>query len=171
MYTGTAAAHTVGHWSFPYDWHRAVLQAVVACRCQRVAPTVTTIFEIIALAAPLVKTSADAHPTATDSSPEAGHSNHQHHKLPHVPGAAAAQHAVGVPAAPIRFLLLLSLRLARGWAPAVVVAQGVRLVGSVVQQREKKDEKVGREGTEGGQFMIINISLTYNHELVLMQHS
>lgn len=52
-------------------------------------------------------------------------------------------------AAPLKLLLLLSLRLARGWAPAVVLAQGVRLVGSVVQQRENKDEaKAGREGTE-----------------------
>eukprot|EP00878_Enallax_costatus_P011181 GHUV01011675.1.p1 GENE.GHUV01011675.1~~GHUV01011675.1.p1 ORF type:complete len:291 (+),score=58.77 GHUV01011675.1:365-1237(+) len=125
-------------------------KAIVACHCQRVAPTITTIFEIIALAAPLIKTSADAHPAVASSEEEATHSaphsssSSQHHRLPHVPGTAA----VGVPAAPVRFLLLLSLRLARGWAPAVVVAQGVRLVGNVVQQRENKDNKVGREGTE-----------------------
>eukprot|EP00878_Enallax_costatus_P024524 GHUV01026175.1.p1 GENE.GHUV01026175.1~~GHUV01026175.1.p1 ORF type:complete len:553 (+),score=146.41 GHUV01026175.1:244-1902(+) len=129
---------------------RNALQAIVACHCQRVAPTITTIFEIIALAAPLIKTSADAHPAVASSEEEATHSaphsssSSQHHRLPHVPGTAA----VGVPAAPVRFLLLLSLRLARGWAPAVVVAQGVRLVGNVVQQRENKDNKVGREGTE-----------------------
>lgn len=123
----------------------------MACHCQRVAPTLTTIFEILALAAPLIKTSADAPPgepssgeVPTQSTTQ--HNSGQHHRLQHVPGAAA----VGVPAAPVRFLLLLTLRLARGWAPAVVVAQGVRLVGNVVLQRDNKDNKVGREGTEGG---------------------
>jgi hypothetical protein len=46
-------------------------------------------------------------------------------------------------------VLLLALRCARGWAPAVVVAQGVRLVASLVQRREQPHEEVRQEGTEG----------------------
>lgn len=118
------------------------------------APTITTVFEIIALAAPLIRTTADVqqHAEAAGTAPEgivSSHSSDHHHHIPHVPGASAAQHAVQIPAAPVRFLLLLSLRLARGWAPAVVVAQGVRLISNIVQQQGKKDNKAGREGTEG----------------------
>lgn len=136
------------------------MQAVATCRCQRAAPTLTTIFEIAALAAPLIRTSADsstqtaAAADAADASaaaaapPSSSSSSRQWHGHMHVPQPVGqVGHAS---AAPLKLLLLLSLRLARGWAPAVVLAQGVRLVGSVVQQRENKDEaKAGREGTEG----------------------
>jgi hypothetical protein len=46
-------------------------------------------------------------------------------------------------------VLLLGLRLVQGWAPAVVVAQGVRLVAGLVQRREQPNEPVRQEGTEG----------------------
>ena len=49
----------------------------------------------------------------------------------------------------ISAVVVLALRFARGWAPAVVVAQGVRLVGSLVQRREQPHEEVRQEGTEG----------------------
>ncbi|KAF6255939.1 hypothetical protein COO60DRAFT_159799 [Scenedesmus sp. NREL 46B-D3] len=141
--------------------HCWCVQAVATCRCQKAAPTLTTIFEIAALAAPLIRTPADS-TTQTAAADEAGaattaapnsssssssSSSRQRHGLLHVPGPAGqVGHA---PAAPLKLLLLLSLRSARGWAPAVVLAQGVRLVGSVVQKRENKDEaKAGREGTE-----------------------
>jgi hypothetical protein len=134
-----------------------VLQAIATCHCQRAAPTLTTICEIAALAAPLIRTSADStSETAADTadagaaaSPAAASPSSRHrHAHMHVPQPVGqVGHAS---AAPLKLLLLLSLRLARGWAPAVVLAQGVRLVGSVVQQRENKDEaKAGREGTEG----------------------
>jgi hypothetical protein len=41
------------------------------------------------------------------------------------------------------------LWLVQGWAPAVVVAQGVRLVASLVQRREQPNEPVRQEGTAG----------------------
>jgi hypothetical protein len=131
------------------------MQAVVTCRCQRAAPTLTTIFEIAALAAPLIRTSADstAQTPASDTADAAAaatssSSSRQRHA--HVHLSQPVGQVGHASAAPLKLLLLLSLRLARGWAPAVVLAQGVRLVGSVVQQRENKDEvKAGREGTEG----------------------
>ena len=95
-------------------------KAVVACRCQRAAPTLTTVCEIVALAAPLVR----------------------------IP-AAGAEGSVPLPARPLRGAALLALRAVRGWAPAVIVAQGVRLISTLVQQREQQGDKTGREGTEG----------------------
>jgi hypothetical protein len=133
------------------------MQAVATCRCQRAAPTLTTIFEIAALAAPLIRTSADsttqtpaaAADTSNVASPSSS-STSSRQRQPHVHVPQPVGQVGHASAAPVKLLLLLSLRLARGWAPAVVLAQGVRLVGSVVQQRENKDEvKAGREGTEG----------------------
>ena len=46
----------------------------------------------------------------------------------------------------------LAMVLARGFAPAVVVAQGVRLVATLVQKREKRQEggKFNDSSTDGG---------------------
>lgn len=138
------------------------MQAIIACHCQNAAPTLTTIFEIAALTAPLVRTSHDslAENGSTSSSSSstgaesphadtpaqqpAGNSSHAHQHRLHGPEAVLRP-----PLGLTQALLLVGLRLARGWAPAVVLAQGVRLVGSIVQKREHPHEEPRQEGTEG----------------------
>lgn len=132
-------------------------QAIIACRCQRAAPTLTTLFEIAALTAPLIRTPRDepgpsssaagtdsGYASDTASSPPALAAQRPSQRKPHGPDAVLHS-PLGVTHA----LVLLALRCARGWAPAVVVAQGVRLVGSLVQRREQPHEEVRQEGTEG----------------------
>lgn len=132
------------------------MQAIIACRCQRAAPTLTTLFEIAALTAPLIRTPHDepgpsSSAAGTDSgyasdttSPPASTAQRPGQRKPHAPDAVLHS-PLGVTHA----MVLLALRCARGWAPAVVVAQGVRLVGSLVQRREQPHEEVRQEGTEG----------------------
>ncbi|KAF8064522.1 viaA [Scenedesmus sp. PABB004] len=118
------------------------LKAIAVCHAQRAAPTLTTIAEIVALAAPLVKAPADGAGGGSEQpeQQQAASSQLQRRRRDRrLPGGA-----------PLRLALMLSLRLARGWAPAVVVAQGVRLVGGLVQKREQAADggKAVREGTE-----------------------
>lgn len=138
-------------------------QAVIACRCQRAAPTLTTLFEIAALTAPLIRTQHDEPgPSNSAAGTDSGYasdtslsqsaaqttssssSSRPSQRKSHGPDAVLHS-PLGVTHA----LVLLALRCARGWAPAVVVAQGVRLVGSLVQRREQPHEEVRQEGTEG----------------------
>jgi len=143
-------------------------QAVIACHCQRAAPTLTTVLEIVALTAPLIKATHDA-PNAASSSSNT-HSDSasgtealaQPQESQHAGGSSSSSssrrssqhqgHAATTLQPPLvlaQALLLLGLKLARGWAPAVVVAQGVRLVGSIAQKREHPHEPTRQEGTEG----------------------
>jgi hypothetical protein len=136
------------------------LQAIIACRCQRAAPTLTTIFEIAALTAPLIKAPNATPPVNTSSTSSAGGTDSDSSNVS-VPTTAAAAQSPGSssgssssavlqsPLGVSHAVLLLGLRLVQGWAPAVVVAQGVRLVASLVQRREQPNEPVRQEGTEG----------------------
>lgn len=130
-------------------------QAIIACRCQRAAPTLTTIFEIAALTAPLIKVPQDANQPGSSSAAgtDAGYTSDTHPTDSSSSNSRqSGQHgpeAVLQPPGLTHALVVLALRCARGWAPAVVVAQGVRLVGSLVQRREQPHEEARQEGSEG----------------------
>jgi hypothetical protein len=148
-----------------------VCQAIIACRCQRAAPTLTTVFEIAALTAPLIKGPHDADQPGSSSAPgtDAGYvSDTYPTDSSSSSGRQAGQHKQHGPEAVLQSplglthaLVVLALRGARGWAPAVVVAQGVRLVGSLVQRREQPHEEARQEGSEGmlqGQLLLLGVA-------------
>eukprot|EP00879_Flechtneria_rotunda_P010825 GHRR01011314.1.p1 GENE.GHRR01011314.1~~GHRR01011314.1.p1 ORF type:complete len:584 (+),score=168.73 GHRR01011314.1:153-1904(+) len=115
------------------------LKAIAVCHCQRAAPTIATVFEIAALAAPLIRTHDTAATEAGHSTAYSSSSSNRHPRSHPIPGPIPA---------PLQLLVGIGLRLAKGWAPAVVVAQGVRLVGSLVPKRDNQDDQAGGEGTE-----------------------
>jgi hypothetical protein len=143
-------------------------QAILICHLHRAAPTLTTVFEIAALAGHLLP-KAPSHAAAAAPAPGGG---------PAAAAAAAAgvlssivgggggaparrarTHPLGVVAGALRG----ALHLAHGFAPAVVVAQAVRLAANLVREAEARrmadtsDDKAttegarrGRRGTRGG---------------------
>lgn len=106
-----------------------LLQAILVCHVHRVAPTLVTIFELAALAGHLL-------PSSSSSSGGGDGSSHTRRPRPFWV-VAAAQGA---------------LHMAHGFAPAVVVAQAVRLAANLVREAEQRrlgapiDDKDTTEG-------------------------
>lgn len=109
----------------------------------------TTVLEILALTAPLIKAPQEDAAVSTDAGSDAVTQHASSSTRQHASQHHAADAVLQSPLTLTHALFALSLRLARGWAPAVVVAQGVRLVGSLVQKREHPHEPARQEGTEG----------------------
>ena len=127
-------------------------QAILVCHLHRVAPTLATVFEIVALAGHIVPrggggggnagaaavAAAAAGAAATAGKAAAGGSGSQ---AAAAAGAVTAAAARGARARPPRWLLAAggaALRAAKGFAPAVVVAQAVRLAANLVREAEAR---------------------------------
>jgi hypothetical protein len=117
------------------------------------------VFEIAALTAPLIKVPHDSQAGSGSGSEDAAEvSAARQQPRRSTPAQHAVQHVLSPPVGALRVVLLLSLRLARGWAPAVVVAQGVRLVGTLVQKRQHPNDDARQEGTEGEPGMCVFVA-------------
>ena len=106
------------------------VKAIIICHAQKAAPTVATVLEIAALAGPLINTHSNNNNNGGSGSSASDDSLSDSFST----SAAAARakssrrsRAAGI--APLQLLLSCSLKLARGWAPAVVVAQGTIVDG------------------------------------------
>jgi len=138
-------------------------QAILVCHLHRVAPTIATVFEIVALAGHLLPKGASSSPISTANPAAAtavaaitaaagaivsaadGRGGGSGGALV---GAAAAQHPLWLVAAARG-----ALQIAHGFAPAVVVAQAVRLAANLVREAEARrnaDNSDDKATTEGG---------------------